>query len=47
MTREEKKQKAKELHEAGWPLSRIAKYLGVGSKGTIFNWIHDYPYKGE
>ncbi len=47
MTREEKKQKAKELHEAGWPLSKIAKYLGVGSKGTIFNWIHDYPYKGE
>ena len=47
MTREEKKQKAKELHEAGWPQSKIAEYLGVASKGTIFNWIHDYPYKGE
>ncbi len=45
MTREEKKQKAKELHEAGWPQSKIAEYLGVASKGTIFNWIHNYPYK--
>jgi hypothetical protein len=45
MTREEKKQKAKELHEAGWPQSKIAEYLGVASKGTIFNWIHGYPYK--
>ncbi len=24
--------------------SIIAEYLGVASKGTIFNWIHDYPY---
>ena len=45
MTLEEKKQKAKELHEARWSFSRIKQYLGVASKGTIFNWIHDYPYK--
>ncbi|MFC1968172.1 helix-turn-helix domain-containing protein [Chloroflexota bacterium] len=44
MSDEEKRQKAKELHQAGWSLSRIANYFGV-SKGTVFNWIHDYPYK--
>jgi len=43
MTLEQKKEKAKELYEKGWPLSRIAKYFGV-SKSTVFNWIHDYPY---
>jgi len=46
LTDEEKKQKAGELHQAGWPLSRIASYFGV-SKGTVFNWIHDYPYRGQ
>jgi len=45
MTREEKKQKAKELNAKGWSQSKIAEYLGVASKGTIFNWIHDYPYR--
>ena len=45
MTREEKKQKAKELNVKGWSQSKIAEYLGVASKGTIFNWIHDYPYR--
>ena len=44
MTCEEKKQKAKELNAKGWSQSKIAEYLGVASKGTIFNWIHDYPY---
>ena len=44
MSDEEKKQKAKELHQENWSLSRIANYLGV-SKTTIFNWVHDYPYK--
>lgn len=43
MTLEQKKEKAKELYEKGWSLSRIAKYFGV-SKSTVFNWIHDYPY---
>ena len=46
LTDEEKKQKAGELHQAGWSLSRIASYFGV-SKGTVFNWIHDYPYRGQ
>lgn len=44
MDREEKKQKATELNAKGWSQSKIAEYLGVASKGTIFNWIHDYPY---
>jgi hypothetical protein len=43
MTLEQKKEKAKELNEKGWPLSRIGKYFGV-SKSTAFNWIHDYPF---
>jgi len=43
MTLEQKKEKAKELYESGWPLSQIAKYFGV-SKSTAYNWIHDYPY---
>ena len=38
--------KALELHQAGWSYSRIANYFGV-SKSTVFNWIHDYPYKGK
>ncbi len=46
MTLEQKKEKAKELYEKRWSLSRIAKYLGV-SKSTVYNWIHDYPYKKE
>ncbi len=45
MTREEKIQKAKELCAKGWSQGKIANYLGVSSKGTIFNWIHDYPYR--
>ena len=46
MTLEQKKEKAKELYEKGWSLSRIAIYLGV-SKSTVYNWIHDYPYKNR
>jgi len=46
MTLEQKKEKAKELYEKGWPLSRIAKYFGV-SKSTAYNWIHDYPYRSK
>ena len=42
----EKRHQAKEIHQAGWSLSKITNYFGV-SKGTIFNWIHDYPYKGK
>jgi len=45
MDREEQKRKAKELNAKGWSLSKIAEYLGVASKGTIVNWIHDYPYR--
>jgi len=45
MTPEEKMQKAKALYHSGWPQSKIAKYFGVASKGTIFNWINDYPYR--
>jgi len=44
---EEKRQKAKELHQAGWSYSRIANYFGVSSKSTIFNWVRDYPYKNK
>ncbi|MFC1983634.1 helix-turn-helix domain-containing protein [Chloroflexota bacterium] len=44
MSKEGKKQRAKELHKAGWSYSKIANYFGV-SKTTVFNWIHDYPYK--
>jgi len=44
MTDEEKKQKAKELNNEGWSQSKLAVYLGV-AKSTIFNWIHDYPYR--
>ena len=46
MSEEEKIEMAKELHQAGWSYSRIANYFGV-SKSTVFNWIHDYPYKGK
>ena len=43
MISEQKKQKAKELNQVGWSQGKLANYFGV-SKGTIFNWIHDYPY---
>lgn len=38
--------KAKELNQTRWSQGKLANYFGV-SKGTIFNWIHDYPYKGK
>jgi len=44
MTLEQKKKKARELYESGWSYSQIAKYFGV-SKSTVYNWIHDYPYR--
>lgn len=44
MTLEQKKENAKELYKKRWPLSRIANYFGV-SKSTVYNWVHDYPYK--
>ncbi len=47
MTLEEKILKAKELYAKGWSQGKIANYLGVASKGTVFNWIHDYPYRGQ
>jgi len=45
MTLEEKILKAKELYASGWSITRIAEYFGV-SRGTVYNWLHDYPYKG-
>jgi hypothetical protein len=36
--------KAKELKQQGLSLGQIAKLMGV-SKGTIKNWLDNYPYK--
>ncbi len=44
MTPEEKILKAKELHANGWSVTRIVEYFGV-SRGTIHNWLHNYPYR--
>lgn len=44
MTLKEKIAKAKELHKAGWSFSQIADHFDV-TKSTVFNWIHDYPYR--
>jgi len=44
MTDKEKMQKATELYAKGWSQSKIAEYFGV-AKSTVFNWIHDYPYR--
>jgi hypothetical protein len=46
MPLEQKKKKAKELYYSGWSYSQIAKYFGV-SKSTVYNWIHDYPYRKD
>jgi len=44
MSLEQKIQKAKELYRMNWLYSEIARYFGV-SKSTVYNWIHDYPYR--
>lgn len=44
MTREERIQKARELHQGGLSLGQIAKMMGI-SKPTIKNYLEDYPYK--
>jgi hypothetical protein len=44
MSLEQKKKKARELYNSGWSYSQIARYFGV-SKSTVYNWIHDYPYR--
>ena len=44
MTLKEKISKAKELYADDWSITRIQEYFGV-SRGTIHNWLHDYPYK--
>ena len=44
LSRDEKKAKAAALRAAEWSLSQIATELGV-SKGTIINYLRDYPYK--
>ena len=46
MAPEEKQQKARELHQAGWSQGKLANYFGV-SKITKFNWLHGYPYRKE
>lgn len=46
MPLEQKKKKARELYNIGWSYSQIAKYFGV-SKSTVYNWIHDYPYRSK
>lgn len=43
---ENKISKAKELHTSGWSITRIKEYFGV-SRGTVYNWLHDYPYKND
>lgn len=44
MSLEQKKEKARELHNNGWSYRQIAEYLSV-SKSTVYNWIHGYPYR--
>jgi DNA-binding NarL/FixJ family response regulator len=44
MSLEQKKKRAKELYNSGWSYSQIARYFGV-SKSTVYNWIHNYPYR--
>lgn len=44
MPEDEKRQKAKELYQAKWSQDKIATHFDV-SKSTVFNWIHDYPYR--
>jgi len=44
MPLEQKKKKARELCNSGWSYSQIARYFGV-SKSTVYNWLHDYPYR--
>ena len=43
LTLQEKKQKAKELFTQKTSYEHIGLALGV-SKGTAFNYVHDYPY---
>ncbi|MBA7629729.1 hypothetical protein ES703_37233 [subsurface metagenome] len=44
MTLDEKILKAKELYAGGWSITKLEEYFGV-SRGTIYNWLHDYPYR--
>ena len=41
---EQRIEKAKQLKQQRLSLGQIAKFMGV-SKGTIKNWLDDYPYK--
>ena len=41
---EQRIEKAKGLKQQGLSMGQIAKLMGV-SKGTIKNWLDDYPYK--
>jgi DNA-binding CsgD family transcriptional regulator len=43
LTMQEKMQKAKEMFEQKASYADIALILGI-SKGTAFNYVHDYPY---
>jgi hypothetical protein len=41
---EQRIEKVKQLKQQGLSLGQIAKLMGV-SKGTVKNWLEDYPYK--
>ena len=44
LTLEERIQKAMELRRRDFSIGQIARMLGV-SKGTVYNYLNDYPYK--
>jgi hypothetical protein len=44
LTLEERIQKARELRRRELSIGQIAKILGL-SKGTVYNYLNDYPYK--
>jgi hypothetical protein len=46
MSLEQKKKRAKELYNSGLSYSQTARYFGL-SKSTVYNWIHDYPYRSK
>jgi hypothetical protein len=44
LTPRDKAQRAMELHEQGRSVGEIARELGV-SRGTVVNYLRDYPYR--
>jgi DNA invertase Pin-like site-specific DNA recombinase len=43
VTREQKKQRARDLRSQGASIKEISRALGV-SVGTVYNYLKDYPY---